>query len=351
MVFGLRSSVFGPRDLTYVAALVLVLVAGPPSATAQVQGKFPPDSFVNLKVFPKAIPARDLIDMMRGFTRALGVRCSTCHKGEEDMPLEKYDFPSDDKLLKRKAREMIRMVNTINEQLDAKLEKRVGPPLKVQCFTCHHGVREPRLLADILLTAYKAGGYDSTITAYKTLRDRYYGRAAYDFGEVALADVANGVIAAGQLPDAVKLLELNVQMNPSSVFAQRFHANRAVELAFDRGAPDSAAAVYRDLKSRYQANAVGEETLNTVGYALLGRGRTAQAVAALRLNTELYPQSANAYDSFGEVLAAAGDTARAIANYQRSVDLNPDNEAAKKKLGELRRNTQRPASNAKGRKS
>ena len=80
------------------------------------------------------------------------------------------------------------------------------PPLKVQCFTCHHGVREPRLLPDILLNAYKAEG---TIRGddIKALRDRYYGRAAYDFGEVALADVANGAIAAGQLPDAVRLLD------------------------------------------------------------------------------------------------------------------------------------------------
>ena len=71
---------------------------------------------MNLKVLPKSIATREFIEMMRGFTRGLGVRCSTCHKGEEDMPLEKYDFPSDDKLLKRKAREMIRMVNTINER-------------------------------------------------------------------------------------------------------------------------------------------------------------------------------------------------------------------------------------------
>ena len=127
------------------------------------------------------------------------------------------------------------------------------------------------------------------------------------------------------------------------------HAGRAVELAFDRGTPDSAAALYRDLKGRYQANAIGEETLNTVGYALLGRGHPTQAVAPLKLNTELYPLSANAWDSYGEVLVAAGDTTRAMANYQRSVELNPDNVAAKNKLEELRRNVQRPTPNRKRR--
>jgi hypothetical protein len=46
--------------------------------------------------------------------RSLGVRCSHCHMGEESDPLETYDFASDDKLLKRKAREMIRMMQAIN---------------------------------------------------------------------------------------------------------------------------------------------------------------------------------------------------------------------------------------------
>jgi tetratricopeptide (TPR) repeat protein len=274
---------------------------------------------------------------MGSFTRALGVRCTFCHVGEESLPIEKYDFASDEKPTKRKAREMLRMVAAINEQHLAKLEKRLDPPVTVQCFTCHRGVREPRPLSEVLLTAYKAAGLDSAIRTYRSIRDRYYGRAAYDFAEVALADVANGVTRLGNIPDAVRLLELNVEMVPNSVFAQRQYVNKLLELTYDRQPADSGAVLYRQLKGKYPADAVNEETLNTVGYALLGRGRTAPAVAALKLNAELFPQSWNAFDSMGEALAAAGDIKGAISGYERSLALNPGNTAGRQKLEELRR--------------
>lgn len=40
---------------------------------------------------------------MRGFTRALGLRCSHCHVGEEGAPLATYDFAADEKPLKARA--------------------------------------------------------------------------------------------------------------------------------------------------------------------------------------------------------------------------------------------------------
>ena len=199
-----------------LGAFILSLLATPFAANAQVQGKFPPDSFINLKVFPKTIPQRELINNMRGFTRALGVRCTFCHVGEENIPISKYDFASDDKPTKRKAREMLKMVAAINEQHLAKLEKRVDPPINVQCATCHRGVRELRPLAEVLLAAYQAAGIDSTLAVYQALRARYYGRASYDFGEVTLSDVADGASAAGHPSDAVKLLELNAEFFPQS---------------------------------------------------------------------------------------------------------------------------------------
>src|SRR5690349_10843959 len=115
-----------------VITTLLIFVVGP---TAKAQGRFPPDSFTNLKVLPKSIPPRELVTMMIGFTRALGVRCTFCHVGEENLPLEKYDFPNDEKPTKRKAREMLKMVAAINDQYLAHLDKRVEPPIQVQCAT------------------------------------------------------------------------------------------------------------------------------------------------------------------------------------------------------------------------
>ena len=73
------------------------------------------EGYTNLQVLPSDVSRGQLMSVMRGFTGALGVRCSTCHIGEEGQPLSTYDFASDDKAAKLKAREMMRMVRTIND--------------------------------------------------------------------------------------------------------------------------------------------------------------------------------------------------------------------------------------------
>jgi tetratricopeptide (TPR) repeat protein len=289
-----------------------------------------------VKALPDTITVRQLVDLMRGFTRALGVRCTYCHVGEESQPLDAYDFPSDDKPTKRKAREMIRMVQAINGQHLTNLEDRQSPAVQVLCITCHRGVTTPRTLQETLLLAYDAGGLDSTLTTYAQLRQRYYGAAAYDFGEVPLADVAGGLARRGRLADGERLNALNVRQNPESRFAKMQHGRLAVELAFAEHGADSGTARYRALREAYGPGAFPEFLLNEIGYALLGRRQTAQAVAAFALNVEQFPRSANAHDGLGEAYAAAGDTARAIVSYQKSLELDPANANASRKLEALR---------------
>ena len=45
------------------------------------------------------------------------------------------------------------------------------------------------------------------------------------------------------------------------------------------------------------------------------------AIAAFRLNIELYPDSANTYDSLGDALEGSGDKAGAIAMYQKTLEV------------------------------
>jgi len=56
------------------------VVLGAPVA-AQPQGKFPPDSLKNVQALPEGTTVKQLVETMRGFTRALGVRCTYCHVG------------------------------------------------------------------------------------------------------------------------------------------------------------------------------------------------------------------------------------------------------------------------------
>lgn len=220
------------RFFPLVAALAVAFASTPAHA------QFPPKELKNLKVFPKDIPVRALIDTMQSFTRALGVRCTYCHVGEEGQPLSSFDFPSDKKPEKEKARAMLRMAGAINGEYLAKLEARRTPTIVVACATCHRGVAEPRPIQQVVLTAYDAAGADSAEAVYRTLRTRYYGRAAYDFGEVPLVDVGNALRVRGKMADALRFYILNTQMLPTSGFAFRSAAEGQL------AAGDTAAAIH-----------------------------------------------------------------------------------------------------------
>jgi len=100
---------------------------------------------------------------------------------------------------------------------------------------------------------------------------------------------------------------------------------------------DSAISQYRYLKEtmpdKYDFR---EAQLNTLGYILLRNRMIKEAIEIFKLNSEVYPESANVYDSLGEGLIASGNTDLAIENYQKSLDLNPDNENAKEMLKKLK---------------
>ncbi|MDX2245948.1 MAG: serine hydrolase domain-containing protein [Bacteroidia bacterium] len=64
--------------------------------------------------------------------------------------------------------------------------------------------------------------------------------------------------------------------------------------------------------------------LNNLGYYFLHKGKTADALAIFRLNTEQFPEVANCWDSYGEALVKAGDKAAALAAYRKALDIRPD---------------------------
>jgi hypothetical protein len=130
---------------TFVAALFGVLLL--PSA-AWAQATFPPSSFQNLQVLPKDASARVVVAAMKGFANNLGVRCPFCHVGEEGMPLEQFDFVSDEKATKRTARAMMRLTADINRQLDAAVPPTAGSEPRVTCITCHRGKSTPTNLKE-----------------------------------------------------------------------------------------------------------------------------------------------------------------------------------------------------------
>lgn len=205
------------RLLSCLVALALF----PAAVLAQQPGAMPKPK--NLKVFPKDIPVRALLDTMRTFTGALGVRCTYCHVEKPAAAGERpeMDFAADTKAEKLKARVMLRMVAAINGEHLTKLESRRQPPVVVSCATCHRGVAVPRPLQQVVLMAYDSSGADSAIAAYRALRTQYYGRASYDFGDAPLADVGSALRARQKFADAVRFYLLNTEYSPNSSFAFR----------------------------------------------------------------------------------------------------------------------------------
>jgi hypothetical protein len=133
--------------------ILVWLVACAAIATWQVPAragqKFPPDTFVNLKIIPKDAPPDVVITAMKNFARGLGVRCQFCHVGEEGMPLEKFDFVSDAKPQKETARMMMRLAGEINAQLTKAMPDAAAKGFQVTCFTCHRGAQHPQHAPDV----------------------------------------------------------------------------------------------------------------------------------------------------------------------------------------------------------
>jgi len=316
----------------WTTALVLLCATAAAPASAQ----WPPDSIVNLRVLSKDLPLDSLVGIMAGFTRALGVRCSTCHVGEESQQLAEYDFASDEKAMKRTARTMLEMVEAINGRHLASLEARREPPVRVECFTCHRGAREPRKLQDVLVAAWDAGGVDSVITSYHGLRERNYGRAVFSFDEVALADVSTVLETRDRIEDAARVDSLNVEMNPTSAFARRLHVQRALLVAYMQS-DTSGGRLFDRLAAEYGPGPFAEPLLRQLGSTLTRRGLRSAAIDVLQRNIARYPDSPGAHAALAEAFASAGNIAQAIRHYERVLVLSPENANAAERLRELRR--------------
>ena len=78
-----------------------------------------------------------------------------------------------------------------------------------------------------------------------------------------------------------------------------------------------------------------EQEMNNVGYALLNQEKMDDALKVFKLNTELFPDSGNVYDSLGECYLKLGDKEKAAINYKKSLLLDPKNTNAKEMIKKI----------------
>ena len=219
-----------------LAIALLVLALMPPGrAFAQI-----PQTFENLQILPKDISSDALVQRMREFSFALGVRCQHCHSGGDGISFKGVDFKSDEKVAKQKARVMMRMVQTLNTTTLADLPGRSAPPVGVDCATCHRGSALPKMLDAVLRETIAKDGIPAAVKQYRELRGEME-QGRYDFGEWSMNELARILTAEGNTAAAIAMLELNAEFYPKSASIDMMLA----DLHRTRGERDKAIARYR----------------------------------------------------------------------------------------------------------
>jgi hypothetical protein len=235
-----------PMTAGVMLAAGLSLTSSAPTA-AQI-----PEKFENLQVLPKDIARPALIQRMREFSLSLDIRCQYCHTGGDGISFDGVDFKSDDKPAKKKARQMMRMVDEINTRLLAAVPDRVDPPVRVDCVTCHHGLAVPKTLAQTLSETIVKEGAPAAVAQYRKLREATMVRGRYDFGEWSMNELARTLKEKGDTASAVAMLELNGEFNPKSAAIDAILG----DLHRERGERDKAIARY---KAALEKNPKAEE--------------------------------------------------------------------------------------------
>ncbi len=95
------------------------------------------DVFKNIKVL-KGMPASRLLPTMHFIEASLGFNCGNCHVRNASG----WQFAKDNKPEKRKARSMIKMMNSINKNSFKGHQE-------VTCFTCHRGNPDPERIPQV----------------------------------------------------------------------------------------------------------------------------------------------------------------------------------------------------------
>ena len=103
--------------------------------------------------------------------------------------------------------------------------------------------------------------------------------------------------------------------------------------------PDAAACALNAIKGDTAHYYLNEWDFNQLGGNLLNlskfEGHGQLALEVFKLNTMLFPNSANTYDSYAYGLRATGKRKEAIQMYQKSIAMDPNNEDGKAALKEL----------------
>ncbi len=179
----------------------------------------------NLEVLPKDISSGQLRQIMRGFSFALGERCTYCHERIEDENGSHMAFDSDKMETKTIAREMMKLSGRINRDIAALDRGEDHKYTQVVCTTCHRGQANPFLIEQVMKEQIAEGGTELAKSKYLELKEKYYGGHTYDFTGFTLAEYANSLADSGALDNALEMAKFSVGQYPNETYAYTILGN------------------------------------------------------------------------------------------------------------------------------
>jgi hypothetical protein len=211
----------------------------------------------NLQHFPKDITRPALMQRMREFSFALGVRCQHCHFGGDGVSFDGVVFASDEKPAKVKTRAMLRMVDQLNTQILPGVPHRAEPRVAVECATCHRGLPLPKTLQTTLFETVEAKGAAAAVVQYRELRREHAADGTYNFGEWETNELARRLVEAGKPEAAIPILEMNLEFHPESAAIEY----QLGELYRGQGHREKALAHYRATLKKSPDNALAKQRI------------------------------------------------------------------------------------------
>ena len=130
------------------------------------------------------------------------------------------------------------------------------------------------------------------------------------------------------LEEALTFDATDFVLNPMDHMTNLFLTGKVEQLKAD------AVAMVNDPKYRFFRF---EEEFNGAGYQLLGSGQIKEAIFVFQMNSELFPNSANAWDSLAEGYLKAGDKMKATEYYDKAIQMDPNGPTGKNARDMLRK--------------
>jgi tetratricopeptide (TPR) repeat protein len=318
-----------------VCAIMLVVFATTPS---RGQAQEEDNGYSNLRVLPENISRSDLGAIMQANSRGLGLPrrqgegCLYCHVGDMETPRGEWDYASDSKPEKIRARAMLQMVADINGRHLAGIDDRVAPDLEVSCYTCHAGRTDPRPLPELLWNAYGEAGIDGLIDEYQRLRERYFGADAYDFRPHVLEDISTELADQEEFGDALILARVNAEINADQPNARTNWLRIELERTAASNGIEAALLEFETFKATESEDAVNYGLLDWMGWRMWRADKKEEATRLFEKNLTEFPDVYIPRESMASVLRAQGDWDAAIGMFEDWLETHPDHSMARAQL-------------------